>query len=143
MSFHSLDSLYMSFARISQLLDTKNRIPKETNELTELIQNHASENVITHLDAKIDKLEDKVDAKIDKLEYKVDAKIDKLEYKVDATKEILEAKIDATNQRIDETNQRFDSLKKSNRWIIGLLVGIGSAGLGVLGILVRILINIT
>ena len=143
MSFHSLDSLYMSFARISQLLDTKNRIPKETNELTELIQNHASENVITHLDAKIDKLEDKVDAKIDKLEYKVDAKIDKLEYKVDATKEILEAKIDATNQRIDKTNQRFDSLKKSNRWIIGLLVGIGSAGLGVLGILVRILINIT
>jgi len=109
----------MSFARISELLDTKNRIPTETNELTELIQNHASENVINQLDSKIEKLDIKIESKF----------------------EVLETKIDATNQRIDETNRRIDSLKMSNRWIIGILIGIFSTGLGILALLVRVMLS--
>jgi len=116
----------MSFARISELLDTKNRIPTETNELTELIQNHASENVINQLDSKIEKLDIKIESKFEVLETKIDA---------------TNRRIDETNRRIDETNKRFDSLKMSNRWIIGILIGIFSTGLGILALLVRVMLS--
>jgi len=123
----------MSFARISELLDTKNRIPTETNELTELIQNHASENVINQLDSKIEKLDIKIESKFEVLETKIDA----TNQRIDETNR----RIDETNQRIDETNKRFDSLKMSNRWIIGILIGIFSTGLGILALLVRVMLS--
>jgi len=115
----------MSFARISELLDTKNRQPKETNELTELIQDHVSENVTKDLGPKIEHLESKIDSKIEHLESKIDSKIEHLEFKIDSKIEHLESKIDATNQRID-------SVDKSNRWIIGLLIGFGTSMMGML-----------
>jgi len=126
----------MSFARISELLDTKNRQPKETNELTELIQDHVSENVtkdlgpkIEHLESKIDSIREHLESKIDSirehLESKIDSKIEHLEFKIDSKIEHLESKIDATNQRID-------SVDKSNRWIIGLLIGFGTSMMGML-----------
>jgi len=132
----------MSFARISELLGTKNRQPKENNELTELIQDHVSENVIKDLSSKIEVLE----SKIEHLEFKMDSKIEVLESKIDAIREILDIKvyainqrIDAINQRIDATNQRIDAIIKSNRWIIGLLIGFGTS---VLAMLINIWLSI-
>ncbi|MCY4225479.1 MAG: hypothetical protein OXF06_11665 [Bacteroidetes bacterium] len=102
----------MSFARISELLHIRERSRKETNELTGLIQNHASENVITELGAQIEIFQTKIDA--------------------------MNHRFDAVNQRIDETNQRFDLMKKSIRWLIALTESIGST---IIGILIRIWLN--
>jgi len=116
----------LSFARFSDLLHIRERSRKETNELTELIQDHASKNVIAELGAQIEILQTKIDA--------MDHRFDAMNQRIDD----VNHRFDAVNQRINEMNQHFDSMKKSIRWLIALTVSIGST---IIGILIRIWLN--
>ena len=145
----------MAFPRIAELLDTKDRIPKETNELTELIFQQASSDAITRIDAlkeillieiravndRFDGTNDRFDGTNDRFDG-VNERFEMTNERIDALKEILLTEIRATNERIDGTNRRVDAIQKTHRWIIGLLVAIGTGGLGALGILVRIWLSI-
>ena len=145
----------MAFPRIAELLDTKDRTPKETNELTELIFQQASSDAITRIDAlkeillieiravndRFDGTNDRFDGVNERFEM-TNERIEMTNERIDALKEILLTEIRATNERIDGTNRRVDAIQKTHRWIIGLLVAIGTGGLGALGILVRIWLSI-
>ena len=145
----------MAFPRIAELLDTKDRTPKETNELTELIFQQASSDAITRIDAlkeiiliEIRAVDDRFDGTNDRFDgvnerfEMTNERIEMTNERIDALKEILLTEIRATNERIDGTNRRVDAIQKTHRWIIGLLVAIGTGGLGALGILVRIWLSI-
>ncbi|MCY4002021.1 MAG: hypothetical protein OXF84_14620 [Bacteroidetes bacterium] len=152
----------MAFPRIAELLDTKDRTPKETNELTELIFQQASSDAITRIDAlkeillieiravndRFDGTNDRFDGTNDRFDgvnerfEMTNERIEMTNERIDALKEILLTEIRATNERIDGTNRRVDAIQKTHRWIIGLLVAIGTGGLGALGILVRIWLSI-
>ena len=145
----------MAFPRIAELLDTKDRTPKETNELTELIFQQASSDAITRIDAlkeiilieiravndRFDGTNDRFDGVNERFEM-TNERIEMTNERIDALKEILLTEIRATNEHIDGTNRRVDAIQKTHRWIIGLLVAIGTGGLGALGILVRIWLSI-
>jgi len=94
----------MAFPRIAELLDTNDRTPKETNELTELIIQQASSDAISSTDTLKEILLTEIRA--------TNERIDGSNERIDALKEILLTEIRATNERVDGSNERIDALKE-------------------------------
>ena len=66
------------------------------------------------LDAKIEKVEDKVETKIEteieKVETKIETEIEKVETKIETEIEKVETKIDKVNDKIDKVNDKIDKV---------------------------------
>jgi len=159
----------MAFPRIAELLDTNDRTPKETNELTELIIQQASSDAISSTDTlkeillteiratneRIDGSNERIDALKEILLTEIRAtneRVDGSNERIDALKEILLTEIRATNERVDGTNQRMDimdkRMDKMDQRMSGIqtsirwLIGLmASTAIGVAGILVRMWLN--
>jgi chromosome segregation ATPase len=96
------------------------------------------------IDSKIDKLDEKIDSKIDKLDEKIDSKIDKLDEKIDnlalgqaeikgnikALDERLSGEIKTLDTKTEQLNIRIGNVEFASR---GILIGIAVVVLGGFG----------
>ncbi len=87
------------FTRISYLLRKPELTADEANELTELITDMASKNVLERIDTIRTRLESKFDGNIAQLNSKFDGNIAQLNSKFDGNIVRLESKIDSQNSK--------------------------------------------
>ena len=89
------------FTRMSYLLRKSGLTADEANELTELITDMASANVLERIDTIRTRLESKFDGNIAQLNSKFDGNIAQLNSKLDGNIAQLNSKFDAQNSKFD------------------------------------------
>jgi chromosome segregation ATPase len=77
--------------------------------------------VLVRLEAKMDKLDNKIDALEEKLTNKIDALEEKLTNKIDAVEQKLESKIDALDKKIDGVEEKLTNKIESLSTDVNLL----------------------
>ncbi len=124
------------FTRISYLLRRSEFTADEANELTELITNMASANVLERIDTIRTRLESKFDGNIAQL----NSKFDSQDSKFDGNIAQLNSKFDSQNSKFDGNIVRLESKIDSQNAKYNTLIVILSilAATGVLGFLANI-----
>lgn len=111
-----------TFTRASMLLRKKKLTADEANELTELLKNMASANIIAQFGAKLDNMNATLNAKLDGQLGALEAKLDA---KLDGQSAALDAKLDGQSAALDAMNTKYNVLI----WAIGFATAILSAAI--------------
>ena len=107
--------------------------PDLAHEASEEVRTLAGQNVIAHVDARLDSFEAGVDARFAHVDARLDslaARIDNLEQRVDTRFDSLEKRFDSLEKRFDSLEKRFDLFIHTQWALIGILA---VAVLGILG----------